>query len=71
MSVVEELSKFLKPFKDSTAVMSTEKSSSVSLIRPLMKQLMNHCRQGDASIACIHELRETIYNDLDKRLVYC
>ena len=65
--VVEELSLILKPFKDCTMVMSTESSSSVSLIRPLLKKLMCHCRDGNTSVASLHELKETIYNDLDKR----
>ena len=42
--VIDELIQVLAPFKTVTVLMSTEKSSSISLIRPLIHQLMDRLR---------------------------
>ena len=68
-TVIESLGAILKPFKTVTVSISTEKSSSISLIRPLLHALMSSCRSGDVPSPGLHELRETMFNDLDKRLV--
>lgn len=69
-AILDELSNVLKPFKNVTVVMSTELSSSVSLIRPLMRQLMVKCREPSSNhIPAIHEVKETIHNNLENRLV--
>ena len=64
-----QLCKQLKPSKEVTVVMSTETSSSISLVRPLLKQLMSLCNNSgaDEMAASLHELRQTIFNDLDTR----
>lgn len=69
---VVEMLKILKPFKEITRVMSTESSSSISLIRPLHQQMMRNLREPTSEIslrASIHEMREIIRNDLETRLV--
>jgi hypothetical protein len=67
--IVEALCTLLKPYKDVTMVMSTESSSSISLIRPLLKQLMALCDNTAAPemAPAIHEMRQTLYNDLEAR----
>lgn len=66
---VEKLCTILKPFKEITLVMSSESSSCISLIRPLLDQLMKLCtstpEHGDSP--CIHEMKHTIFNDLESR----
>lgn len=69
--VMEVLRNLLRPFKDATVVMSTESSSSISLIRPLMKQLMRQCdNTGVEGLApSIHQVRQIIFNDMETRCV--
>lgn len=67
---IEAVAEILEPFKEATAIMSTETSSSISLIRPLMLELMSSCRQltiGEDVPASIREMGETIRNDLETR----
>ena len=67
---IEAVAEILEPFKEATAIMSTETSSSISLIRPLMLELMTSCRQltiGEDVPASIREMGETIRNDLETR----
>ena len=67
---IEAVAEILKPFKEATTIMSTETSSSISLIRPLMLELMSSCRQltiGEDVPASIREMGETIRNDLETR----
>ena len=64
------VAEILEPFKEATAIMSTETSSSISLICPLMLELMSSCRQltiGEDVPASIREMGETIRNDLETR----
>lgn len=63
---VDELCSILKPFKDVTTVISTESSVTVSLIRPLLFQLMSGLRV-QSSNPSLREFRETIRNNLEKR----
>ena len=69
IELIESLRDLLKPFKDVTVVMSSESSSSISLIRPLIKQLMENCDNSkvEEMPAPLHEMRQTIYNDLETR----
>ena len=67
---IEAVAEILEPFKEATAIMSTETSSSISLICPLMLELMSSCRQltiGEDVPASIREMGETIRNDLETR----
>lgn len=68
-SILESVCALLKPFNEATIVMSTESSSSVSLVRPLLKQLMASCdnKGADNMPASLRELRQRIYNDLELR----
>lgn len=69
MGCMETLRDLLKPFKEATVVMSTETSSSISLIRPLMKKLLSLCNNHGVGEmpAALHEMRQIMYNDLEAR----
>ena len=67
---IEAVAEILEPFKEATAIMSTETCSSISLICLLMLELMSSCRQltiGEDVPASIREMGETIRNDLETR----
>ena len=69
--ILELLCDLLKLFKEVTVVMSTESSSSISLIRPLQKQLMELCDNSKIPPGtfppAIHDMRQTLFNDLERR----
>lgn len=70
LEFIKMLCQILKPFKEATVIMSTESSASISLVRPLLHQLMAHCQAQSASMhsqPALHELCETIKNDLESR----
>ena len=69
INLLEEICKLLKPFKDVTTVMSTESSSSVSLIRPLLMQLKDHCKPTPEleDLPLIHEAKAAMFHDLETR----
>ena len=70
--VLQQLCDLLKPFKDATVIMRTESSASISLIRPLLHQLMAHCRERSTSTGStpgIHETCEKIRNNLETRYI--
>ena len=65
---LEEMCELLKQFKDVTLIMSSEKSSSVSLIRPLLHQLLENTKPlPDVNIPLVHQTKAAIYHDLEKR----
>ena len=72
--VIDELVEVLKPFKEITRVMSTESSSSISLIRPLHQQIMKNLRKPTTTESThrssLHDMKETIRNDMEKRSVH-
>lgn len=68
IEVMELLCGILKPFKDVTNVMSTETSSSISLVRPLLHQLLELSKPGSASDpGVINNVKAGIHHDLEKR----
>jgi hypothetical protein len=67
VDVVEQLCALLKPFKMVTVIMSTETSSSISLLRPLLHQLMEHAKPEVGDIPVIHQTKAAIYHDMEKR----
>ena len=69
--LIEALRDTLAPFKTVTLVMSSESSSTASLIRPLHKQLMAICVDDskDYYDSSLNEMKMTIHNDLDTRYV--
>ena len=71
LELLEKLQRFLKPFKDAAVVLSSESTCTISLIRPIMHQLLAHsapeCELSDPPI--IHQAKAVLYHDLEKRLV--
>lgn len=67
--VLEQLKSLLEPFKEATITMSTESSSSVSLIRPLLHSLINICKPDPQlnDVPVIHQAKAVMYHDLEKR----
>lgn len=67
--LLERLKQLLKPFKDVTVLMSSETSPTISLIRPLLSQLMRSVKPDSAleDPAVVHEAKAFIYFDLDSR----
>lgn len=69
---VEALTAILKPFKHVTELMSTETSSSISLIRPLLHQLIGLVKP-DVTLndsPTIHRAKAVMFHDLESRLVF-
>ena len=68
VGIMEQLCQLLKPFKDVTVIMSTETSSSISLIRPLLHQLIENVKPTpDVDPTIIHQMKAAIYHDLETR----
>ena len=69
VEILEMLEALLAPFKAVTLTMSTESSSSISLMRPLLHKLMTSCKPdvslGDLNV--IHEAKAAMYHDLKTR----
>ena len=72
IDVLEKITDLLKPFKDATTIMSSETSSSVSLIRPLTHSLMTKIKPDPANEdpTVIHTAKATLYHDLEMRLAF-
>lgn len=68
IEVLEDVAKVLLPFKEVTTIMSTESSSSISLIRPLLSSLMEHAKPSQGDSRMVHQSKAAIYHDLQKRL---
>lgn len=69
VEILERMKNMLLPFKEVTTIISTESSSSVSLIRPLLHKLLQCCKP-DTDLddpAVVHEARATLYHDLELR----
>lgn len=70
MEAMELLCSLLKPFKDVTTIMSSESSSSISLMRPLLYRLMELSKPGSATDpGIINNVKAGIHHDLEKRFV--
>lgn len=65
----EKVRDLLAPFKEATVVISSEISSSVSLIRPLLHKLLNVCRPTPEleDSPLIHRAKAVLYHDLETR----
>lgn len=65
---LEEIVTLLKPFKEVTVMMSTEQSSTISLIRPILIQLMEVCKPvPNVDSTIIHTAKAAIYHDMETR----
>lgn len=68
IELIEKACAVLKPFLDVTRLMSSENSPTVSLIRPLIHQLMQSTvPTPDRDPPLIHQMKATIYHDLETR----
>lgn len=68
IALLDEMCVLLKPFKDVTQILTTEKSSSISLLRPLLNQLLEHVKpQVDVNTPIIHQTKALIHHDLETR----
>lgn len=69
VTILEDVVSLLKPFYDVTNIMSSETSSSVSLIRPLHNQLMQVSKPDPAleNPTAIHTAKASIFHDLETR----
>ena len=65
---LEEIVTLLKPFKEVTVMMSTEQSSTISLICPILIQLMEVCKPvPNVDSTIIHTAKAAIYHDMETR----
>lgn len=73
IDVLEKIVAILKPFKEVTVIMSSESCSSISLIRPLIHQLLKTVKPlpDDSDEPVIHQAKAYIYHDLEKRYLNC
>ena len=76
MTVLEKLVHILKPFQETTTLMSSESSCTLSLIRPLMCHLLRVTASGpeldgDESDEppIIHQMKAVMRHNLETRLV--
>lgn len=67
LDLMERLCQLLKPFKDVTLVISSEKSSSISLVRPLLSQLLSATVPSPNDLPMMNQVKATIHHDLEKR----
>lgn len=68
IEVMEEIIEVVKPFKDTTQIMSTETSSSISLIRPLFHEMLEATKpMPDIDRNIIHEMKASMFHDLETR----
>jgi hypothetical protein len=71
IDILEKIVPLLQPFKDTTNMMSSETTCSVSLLRPLLCNLLNVTRP-DPSLndpPKIHQMKAAMYHSLERR--YC
>ena len=66
--MMEAIQNTMRPFKDVTVIMSSEHTSTASLIRSLHITPMNGCRSNtEYDNTAHHEMRMTMLHDLEKR----
>ena len=68
LTMLEEMSEILKPWKELTTALSSETAVTVSLIAPSLHNLLCkalHIRQEDSEFA--QQMKEAMKNDLPKR----
>lgn len=66
-SDVETIMHFLKPYKTATDVMSGSSYATVSLIKPLMENLMTKCIVESCDCAIARDMKMAAMNDLEER----
>lgn len=70
IELMQQISSLLKPFKDVTKIMSSEHSASISLIRPLLSQLVEITKPvTDIDATVIHEAKAAMHHDLEQRYI--
>lgn len=69
LEVLDNCSSILRPFKDVTVLMSSESTTTASLIRPLLHQLVAHSKPTAEAEdpPVIHQARAALYHDLETR----
>ncbi|XP_073450123.1 E3 SUMO-protein ligase ZBED1-like [Aquarana catesbeiana] len=67
VSNAEDAVRALKPMKDATMLMSEERNPTVSLIAPLNAQLLQSMTDTMGDTPMIHEIKNAIRTDLQKR----
>jgi len=67
MNALEDAIALLKPFKEVTVIMSSEKQVTVSLVHPLKTKLLNHLRNLKPSTSAIKSARTVMLDDLASR----
>ena len=69
MELVEAAMNVLKIFKDVTTMMSSQRQSTASLIKPLLHRLMQVARPVEEDQQPIHQAKATLFHDLEKRYI--
>lgn len=69
LDLLEKCAAILKPFKDVTVIMSSETSTTASLIRPLLHQLLTHVKPNADSNdpRIVHQSKAALYHHLELR----
>lgn len=70
MDMLKQMVKVLAPFKDATVLMSSEKQCTVSMVEPILQQLMvslTGVLEEPGYTAAVNTMKATMRNDLEKR----
>ena len=70
LELIENFITVLKPFKDATVLMSSQRLVTASLLKPLLAQLMAVSKPSNGEQAILHQAKANLFNDLEKRYRY-
>ncbi|XP_061166409.1 E3 SUMO-protein ligase ZBED1-like [Saccostrea echinata] len=66
-SVAEEVIQLLKPFKDKTTLLCSEKSPTISIILPLHNKLLDKLCEQNADTPTVRSMKNIMFKDLKER----
>ena len=69
LELLEKFVEVLQPFQQVTTLLSSQTMVTASLVKPLLKQLMNASRPQEGEPTLLHQAKATLYHDLEERLV--